>query len=155
MRLDGQMSITIIQILRAMVFEDAYIAVLRGPTHDYGEHISLRRADGRAATSALGFSRAMLNDLVEANFVKREGPEDDQQTTAFKLTVHGRRAVDLSLIRPDSKLKAFLKAKLLGLGYPWPDHLEGKNIAWLKTEIEAINPVDDARCQAPPTRRRR
>jgi hypothetical protein len=142
------MSITTTQIVRAMVFEDADIAVLRGPTHDYREHISLRRGEGRLVRSALVFSREMLNELLEANFVKRDGPENDQQITVFKLTVHGRVAAELSLVPPDSKLKAFLKAKLLSLGYPWPENLEGKNITWLKAEIDAINPGDDASDQA-------
>ena len=133
------MSVTVIQVLQVMVFEDADIAVLRGPTHDYRELISLRRADRRARTSTLVLSRDFLNNLVEADLVKQVGPEDDRQTTVFELTVEGRWAVELSLIPSDSKLKAFLKAKLLSLGYPWPDNLEGKNIAWLKTELDAID----------------
>jgi hypothetical protein len=35
-----------------------------------------------------------------------------------------------------------LKAELVTLGYPWPDHLEGKSKAWLEAEIRAIRPMD-------------
>lgn len=121
-----------------MVSEDGYIAVLRGPTHAYREHVSVCRVDGRATRSRLDFSREMLNDLLRANFVKQDGPENESQITIFKLTAHGRRIVKLSLVPRDSTLKAFLKYKLLSSGYPWPDNLDGKSIAWLKAEIEAI-----------------
>jgi hypothetical protein len=132
------MSITIVQILRALVSEDGDIAVLRGPTHEYTEHISVRRADGRAMRFAVVCSREMLDDLVRANFVKQDGLENERQITMFKLTDDGRRAAELSLIPRVSPLKTSLKAKLLSLGYPWPDNLEGKSIAWLKAEIEII-----------------
>ena len=45
--------------------------------------------------------------------------------------------------RDDAAGEAFDKvAKLLGLGYPWPDNLEDKGISWLEVEIRAIQPVD-------------
>jgi hypothetical protein len=96
------------------------------------------RADGRATRSGLVFSPQMLHDLVKANFVKQDGPENERQITKFKLTDDGRRAAELSFIPQVSPLKTSLKAKLLSLGYPWPDNLEGKSIAWLKAEIEII-----------------
>jgi hypothetical protein len=34
-----------------------------------------------------------------------------------------------------------LKAKLLALGYPWPEHLVGKSRSWLQTEIRLITPL--------------
>jgi DNA-binding PadR family transcriptional regulator len=37
-------------------------------------------------------SREMLNDLVEANFVERDGPENERNVTIFKLTDEGREA---------------------------------------------------------------
>jgi hypothetical protein len=43
---------------------------------------------------------------------------------------------------PDLDRKQFLKVELLNLGYPWPDHLEGKSKAWLEAEIRTIRPVD-------------
>jgi hypothetical protein len=43
---------------------------------------------------------------------------------------------------PDTGPKQSLKAELVTLGYPWPDHLEGKSKAWLEAEIRAIKPVD-------------
>jgi hypothetical protein len=141
---DGRMSITIIQILQAMVFEDGYIAVLRGPARDYKEHISVSRADGRATRVRLVFSRKLLNDLVGASFVKQDGPENEQQVTIFKLTDQGRETAKLSLIPRDSQRKAFFKDKLLSNGYPWPNNLDGKSIAWLKSEIDAIKREDGA-----------
>jgi hypothetical protein len=131
------MSITIVQILQAMVSEDGYIGVLRGPTYRYKEHISVCRADGRAMRSASVFSRAILNDLVKANFVKQDGLENERQVTIFRLTDDGRRRVAELSLSP-SRLTNSLKAKLLSLGYPWPENLEDKSIAWLRTEIEAI-----------------
>jgi hypothetical protein len=82
--------------------------------------------------------------LLQANFVKQDGPENERQITMFKLTSQGRRTVKLSLIPRDSPLKAFLKDKLLSSGYPWPENLEGKSIAWLKSEIEGIKRADGA-----------
>jgi hypothetical protein len=136
------MSITIIQILQAMASEDAYIAVLRGPTRAYKEHISVCRADGLATRTRLVFSRKMLNNLMEANFVEQDGSEKEDQITIFKLTYQGREIAKLSLIPRDSTLKAFLKDKLLSGGYPWPENLEGKSIAWLKSEIAAFDSGD-------------
>lgn len=126
------MSNTIAQILRALGSDDGDIAVLRGPTHEYKEHISVRRADGSAMRFAVVCSRKTLNDMVKANFVKQDGPENERQITIFKLTDDGREAA------AGSPLKTSLKAKLLNLGHPWPDNLKGKSIAWLKAEIEAI-----------------
>jgi hypothetical protein len=142
------MSITTIQILQAMVSEDGYIGVLRGPTYRYKEHISVCRADGQAMRSALVFSRAILNDLVKANFVRQDGLENAQQITIFRLTDEGRRRVAELSLSP-SRLSSSLKSKLLSLGYPWPENLEGKSIAWLKREIEAIKVVDGGTDQEP------
>jgi hypothetical protein len=58
------------------------------------------------------------------------------------LTDRGREIAKLWLVPRDSKLKAFLKDKLLSSSYPWPENLEGKSIAWLKSEIEALKPAD-------------
>jgi hypothetical protein len=30
---------------------------------------------------------------------------------------------------------AATKAKLIALGYPWPEHLEDKSLSWLEQEI--------------------
>ena len=105
------MSITIAPILRALVSEDGDIAVLRGPTHEYTDHISVRRADGRAMRFAVVCSREMLNDLVSANFVKQDGPENERQITMFKLTDDGRRAAELSFIPRVSPLEPQLFIK--------------------------------------------
>ena len=90
-------SITATQILRAMASENAHIAVLRGPTHEYQEYISLSRADGLAVAIKFAgtLSREMLTALVEANFVKRDGPENAHNVTVFKLTDEGRMAANL------------------------------------------------------------
>ena len=42
----------------------------------------------------------------------------------------------------DAESKQSLKAQLVTLGYPWPDHLEGKSKAWLEAEIRALRPMD-------------
>jgi hypothetical protein len=126
------MSNTNAEILQALVSDDGDIAVLRGPTHEYKEHISVRRADGSAMRFAVFCSRKTLDDLVKANFVKQDGPENERQITMFKLTDDGREAA------AGSPLKNSLKAKLLKLGYWWPHNLKGKSITWLKAEIEAI-----------------
>jgi hypothetical protein len=42
----------------------------------------------------------------------------------------------------DDESKQSLKAQLVTLGYPWPDHLEDKSKAWLEAEIRAIRPRD-------------
>jgi hypothetical protein len=39
---------------------------------------------------------------------------------------------------PDAALVKAAKAKLLALGYPWPDNLDGKNLSWLEAEIRAM-----------------
>jgi hypothetical protein len=83
------MSITAIEILRAMVYGDGYIEALRGPTLDYKEYISVRRADGLAVTFRGILSPEMLNELVSANFVKQDGPENDRMVTIFKVTDEG------------------------------------------------------------------
>jgi hypothetical protein len=36
--------------------------------------------------------------------------------------------------------RQLLKDQLLNLGYPWPDHLEDKNLSWLEAEIRALKP---------------
>jgi hypothetical protein len=136
------MSITTVQILQAMFTEDAYIAVLRGPTRHYKEHISVCRVNGRATRVRLVLSRQQLNDLIGANFVRQDGPEKEDQITVFRLTDQGREIAKLSLIPRDSPLKALLKDKLLSGGYPWPENLDGKSIAWLKSEIAAFDSGD-------------
>lgn len=88
------MSITAIQILQAMVYEGGHIEVLRGPTPQYEEY-SVCRANGLVVKLAGTLSREMLNDLVEANFVERDGPENERNVTIFKLTDEGREAANL------------------------------------------------------------
>jgi hypothetical protein len=84
------MSITATQIVQAMVYDDGHIEVLRGPTLDYKEYISVCRADGLAVTVSGILSRESLNELVAANCVKQDGPEDDRMATIFRLTDEGR-----------------------------------------------------------------
>jgi DNA-binding MarR family transcriptional regulator len=91
----SQMSITAIQILQAMDYEGGHIEVLRGPTPQYEEYISDCRANGLVVKLAGTISREMLNDLVEANFVERDGPENERNVTIFKLTDEGREAANL------------------------------------------------------------
>jgi DNA-binding MarR family transcriptional regulator len=82
------MSITATQIVQALVYADRHIEVLRGPTLDYKEYISVCRADGLAVSGIL--SREILKELVAAGFVKEEGPENDRMVTIFRLTDEGR-----------------------------------------------------------------
>jgi hypothetical protein len=84
------MSITATQTVQAMVYNDGHIEVLRGPTLDYKEYISVCRADGLAVTVSGILSREILNELVAANFVKQDGPENDRMVTIFWLTDEGR-----------------------------------------------------------------
>jgi hypothetical protein len=46
-------------------------------------------------------------------------------------------------MRPDTPLVKAMKAKLIALGYPWPENLEGKSLEWLDTEIRAMTPKRD------------
>jgi DNA-binding MarR family transcriptional regulator len=46
----------------------------------------------------------MLNDLVEANFVERDGPENERNVTIFKLTDEGREAANLSQTKAPPRL---------------------------------------------------
>ena len=57
---------------------------------DYKEYISVCRADGLAVTVSGILSREILNELVAANFVKQDGPENDRMVTIFRLTDEGR-----------------------------------------------------------------
>jgi hypothetical protein len=70
--------------------------------------------------------------LVEANLVKQDG--EDETKVIFKLTDYGREAAK-------TPLEQYLKAKLISLGYPWPENLEAKSIAWLEAETRAITPA--------------
>jgi hypothetical protein len=42
----------------------------------------------------------------------------------------------------DAERKQSLRTELVTLGYPWPDHLEGKSKAWLEAEIRVLRPTD-------------
>src|SRR5258708_30006700 len=112
--MEGQMSMTTAEILQTMIAEDGHIAVLRGPTPEYKEHITVCRADG-IATGTL--SREILYDLIEANFVKEHGRESESKLTIFTLTDYGREAAG-------SPFEKYLRARLIGLGYPWPENLK-------------------------------
>jgi hypothetical protein len=89
-RFARRMSMTATQIVQAMVYDDGHIGVLRGPTLDYKEYISVCRADGLAVTVSGILSSEILNELVAANFVKQDGPENDRMVTIFRLTDEGR-----------------------------------------------------------------
>jgi hypothetical protein len=125
------MFLRIAEVLQTMISEDGHIAVLRGPTHEYSELISLCRADGVAVSN---LSREMFDELVNAGFVKQDSRENESELTIFKLTYYGREVTE-------APREEYLKAKLIGLGYPWPEHLETKSIDWLEAEIRVITPV--------------
>jgi hypothetical protein len=42
----------------------------------------------------------------------------------------------------DAESEQSLKAQLLTLGYPWPEHLEDKSKSWLEAEIRVMSPRD-------------
>ena len=127
------MSITIAEVLHIMICGEGHIAVLRGPTHEYPELITVRRGDGGVAASIL--SREMFDELLNAHLVKQYGRENESKLTIFKLTHHAR-----AVTRPPRE--KYLKARLVGLGYPWPENLEGKSVDWLVAEIGAITGLD-------------
>jgi hypothetical protein len=79
--------------------------------------------------------------LLEQPFAKEHASVDD--VSLFLLhELRDKLQMTLSQARPDVQLKKSLQAELLGLGYPWPDNLEGRSISWLEAEIRAIKPVD-------------
>jgi hypothetical protein len=124
------MSTTIAEILQRMVSVDGWIVALRSPTPAYKKHIAVCRADGVAVDI---LSSEILDELVEANLVQEDHRENETKIF-FKLTDDGRAAAK-------EPLEKYLKAKLVSLGYPWPDNLEAKSIAWLEAEIRAIAPL--------------
>jgi hypothetical protein len=130
-RTEGPVSMTTAEILQTMISENGHIAVLRGPTAKYKQHICVCRADG-LATGTL--SLETLNDLVAVNFVKQDGQENESKLTIFTLTDYGREAAT-------SPLEKYLRAKLISVGYPWPENLEAKSIDWLEAEMRAIAPA--------------
>ncbi len=113
-----------------MVSVDACIVVLRNPTPAYKKHIVVCRADGVAIGS---LPCETFDDLIESNLVQQDHCENETKII-FKLTDFGREAAKMPLEKN-------LKAKLVSLGYPWPDNLEAKSIAWLLAEIRAIAPL--------------
>jgi hypothetical protein len=52
----------------------------------------------------------------------------------------------------DAERKRSLKAELVTLGYPWPDHLEDKSKSWLEAELRVIRPVDAKAANDTPSR---
>jgi hypothetical protein len=73
-------------VLKTMVAENSHIQVLRGPT---GEFISVCRPNGRAMYVDL-MTRDMLNDLLKAGLVRRDGVENERKVTIFRLTGDGK-----------------------------------------------------------------
>ena len=124
------MSMTIAEILQRMVSVDGCIVVLRNPTPAYKKHIVVCRADGVAIDT---LSCEIFDDLIKANLVQQDHYENETRLI-FKLTDFGREAAKTPLER-------YLKEKLITLGYPWPENLEAKSIAWLEAEIRAITPA--------------
>lgn len=130
--MERQMSMTIAEVLQLMISEGGHIAVLRGPTQEYKGFVTVCRGDGVAGSV---LSREMLDELVKANFIKQHGRENESKLTLFKLTDDGREA-------NKPAFEKCLKAKLVSLGYPWPENLEGKSVDWVEAEIRAITCAD-------------
>jgi DNA-binding PadR family transcriptional regulator len=123
------MSTTTAEMLQLIASVGGYIVVLRSPTAKYKEYIAVCGADG-VAISIL--TREILDGLVEANLVKRD--HEDESKVIFELTDYGKEAAK-------TPLEKYLTAKLISLGYPWPDNLENKSTAWLEAEIQSITPA--------------
>ena len=121
---------TTAESLQIMVSAGGHMVVLRSPAPEYEKHIAACRADDIAIGILSG---EILDDLFEADFVKQDDCEDEARPI-FRLTDWGREAVKTPLEKSP-------KAKLVSLGYPWPEHLEAKSIAWLEAETRAITPV--------------
>ena len=113
-----------------MVSAGGHIVVLRNPAPEYKKHIAVCRADDSVICVV---SSEILDDLVEANFVKQDDCKSEVELI-FRLTDCGREATR-------TPLEKYMVAKLISLGYPWPDNLEAKSIAWLEAEIRAITPA--------------
>ncbi len=88
------------------------------------------RADGVVIDN---LSCEIFDDLIEANLAGQDHYENETELI-FKLTDCGREAAK-------TPLEKYLKAKLITLGYPWPEDPEAKSIAWLEAEIRAIAPA--------------
>jgi hypothetical protein len=59
----------------------------------------------------------------------------------LRLASRGRRVQQPdSPFHRNSSIREASKAKLIALGYPWPESLESKNLIWLETEIRAMTP---------------
>jgi hypothetical protein len=75
-------------ICEASRLKQAALPDLRfSPTQEY---ISVCRADGLAVTVSGNLSREILKELVAADFVKQDDPENDRTVTIFRLTDGGR-----------------------------------------------------------------
>jgi hypothetical protein len=86
-KIERQMSMTTADILQKMISEGCHIAVLRGPTPEYKDHISVCRGDGIAIGT---LSCETFKSLLEADFVKQVGRGDESDLTIFKLSDRGR-----------------------------------------------------------------
>jgi hypothetical protein len=120
---------TTVEILEMMVPRGSHIVLLRRPTPQYTEHIAVCHADGLATHT---LRPEVLEDLVAANLVERDVSQNDGKFV-FQLTERGREVVK-------KPLEKYLRAKLLSLGYPWPEFLESKSVDWLEAELKAITP---------------
>jgi hypothetical protein len=123
------MSMTTAELLQMMASVGGRIAVLQSPTPAYKDYIAVCRADG----VAIGIlTREVLDDLIESNLVKQDG--GDESKAIFELTDYGKETAR-------TPLEKYLRAELISLGYPWPQSLDDKSIAWLEDEIRAITPA--------------
>jgi hypothetical protein len=107
---------TTVEILEMMVPTGSRIVLLRTPTPQYRKHVAVCHADGLAVHT---LRPEVLEDLVAANLVERDVSQNDGKFV-FQLTQRGREVVK-------KPLEKYLRARLLSLGYPWSEYLEGKN----------------------------
>ncbi len=50
----------------------------------------------------------------------------------------GSHEADQEGVPPETPILKIKKARLIALGYPWPEHLHGKSLAWVEAELRTM-----------------
>jgi hypothetical protein len=102
------MHINSTEFLELIVENDCYILFEKGiPSgHLKRDFISLMTQDGRALSlsapqgfraSPIELPRAIFDDFIAASFIKKDGPENSEGRTVFRVTPDGRARVFVGL----------------------------------------------------------